>query len=172
MASNNLHPAKDLYVELRDVMSREIGVMRELLSNIETEQQALLVNSTDKVKQTLRLRDPMMDELLKQRHSRIELLKKIVDDEVPEQERFSHLAKESDVNISEIIALRDQMITLIDRIKSLSSTNNYLIQNKVAFTKELIRRVHPKEAHPLYTKQGTTLSKKRAATQTLINREV
>ncbi len=164
---------------LREVMSREIRVLRELLANMQSEQQCHLNNDPETLKQVLGQREPLVQHLAEDRDHRLKLISELataLKKEIPEdQEIDTELSLEllkdyADEESCEVLLLRDQMLALLEQLRNTNGQNNYLIENKLSHTKELIQRLHPADPNTTYGAQGKKQAKK--TTVTVINQEV
>jgi flagellar biosynthesis/type III secretory pathway chaperone len=164
--------------ELKEVMKREVSILREMLGTQSEEQQAILTNDTETLQRVMKGQEGVMAALLERRKHRIALMHDIVEghphynlerskgnDEVAESLIYKHGSDDC-----ELLVLREQMLTLMEQIKVQTERNGYLTKNKVALTKEMIRRLYPNNKSATYGKDGTVSGKKRCAFA-LINQE-
>lgn len=165
--------------DLHATMSREVGVMRELLSSLVQEQTAILANNTEQLNTTLKAREPQMDALLDCRKRRCDLMRAVAHGEGPpplidedlSENTLDILHTHDNPDCSGILMLRDQILELIEKLQEQTDRNSYLIRNKVAMTKEMIRRLYPGSDNNTYGKDGTVAGSKQC-TVAIINREV
>lgn len=184
MNTSEMHSAdtelKAHYKQLKDGMDREVRVMRELLGNMREEQDALLVSNPANLKRIMQEREPLMTMLLDCRTKRLNTLQTIAHtqgidanaDYSLTPEAFETLCQDAHDDGCTILNLREQIVALLTQVKKQSARNNYLIENKVAMTKELIRRLYPDDKQATYSKDGTVGQRNRVATVTIINKEV
>lgn len=140
---------------LSELMSREVYILREMLSNMQQEQEAILNNNTDLLKQVTYERELMIDSMFKLREKKFEQIEDATIFEDPELSSF-----------------KDQIIAILDKLKRQGLRNSYLLENKVAFTKNMIYRLHPDESKQLYQGDGNYGKKVKTTTITLVNHEV
>jgi len=166
--------------QLKEVMSREITLMRELLSNMNEEQQAILKNDPEALKAIMKNREPMIDALFeckKHRDKEVKVLSDSahiatsIDGDLP-PDAIKTILQGNDVLSCEILTLRDQILALVEQMQKQNERNNYLLQNKVYLTKEMIRRLYPNDDNTTYSNDGTLEAKKKRNTVMVINREV
>lgn len=162
---------------LKETMEREVGILREMLSSLRQEQQAIIHNDTDTVKAVSKDRETLIDALYRCREKRNRLMKQLkytltetVDGDI-NKSTLEELLKDSPTGGCEILSLREQILSLVDNLKKQSERNSYLLENKVYLTKEMIRRLYPDNKNPTYSAQGT-LAQKAKTTVMVINREV
>lgn len=166
--------------ELRPLMQREIALMRELLSSMEAEQQALLKGDAEQLKEVITAREPLIETMSEVRNQRIEALFSLaleheltLDAQGQLTEEICHeiLTLYANGECCEILGLRDQMLALIEAMKEQSSTNNYLLKSKIDTTRQLIQRLHPDDPNKTYNKTGSVQKKVATATVAVVNKE-
>jgi len=170
----------NLQDELFELMNRQINLLREILINMREEQQMLLENHTDNFKYTMEKREFLLKSLLKLRSKHTTIVQEIASLRGLENikvgtEDESVLRQVIDLtgsSGSNIISMREQIIALNEDMQKQTLQNNYLLENKVNFTRELIRRLHPADHNPTYNTSGSYKGKTKNTTVTLINREV
>ncbi len=169
---------KETKVALKEVMGREIDVLRELLGSMYEEQQAHLQNNPSTIKSLLVQREKMLQTMAREREERLILVAKLYElltgedlDEQDEHESLDILREYASSESCEILILRDQMLALIEQMTEQGTRNNYLIEGKIAHTRELLQRIHPSQPNPTYSKEG--IQRKGPKTKvSIINREV
>ena len=163
---------------LKALMEEEVHILRELLANLQEEQESLLVNDTIILKMILQHREPILEQMMHIRERRVDSLKKLASlTEVAmpttdlQDEHSSSIFNHCDeVDNIELHSLKDQMIALFDKMKALTMRNNYLLEGKIHNTKELLKHVEPNHSSVTYGKGGK--AKNATSTVTLINKEV
>lgn len=162
--------------ELESVMEREVRVLREMLSSIQLEQEALLENDADKVR-TLNLeREAIAEELQMGRARRKDLLKNIGQTlGLPEGDDRHILALLQEYMGAEncsLLSIRDQMLSLLEQIEKQHQRNNYFLEKKVQRTRRLMERLRPEDPNKTYGRGGHMVKTKVKTKTTLLNREV
>ncbi len=161
--------------QLQSIMKREIGLLREFLGSMESEQQAIMVNDTALLKSIFKERDPLLEQLLKVREQRIGILKVLAgvseDGDAEGQEAMEKLFDSDVIKSPELFMMRDQMLALLEKMQVHFGRNNNLLGKKVDQTRKLINRLHPADTNTTYSMDGKSKGKGRKTTITLINRE-
>lgn len=158
---------------LRDQLKSEIRILRELLSNIKQEQNALLDNDADAVKSMLTLRDPLLTELMQARKCRqdtVNTLQRLFPDVDGQSALLEMLSRYGSLS-SEIALLRDQVVGLLNNLERQCERNNYLIRHRVDMGRKLIEALHPAKAPQTYNKHGGMGPYVKTATVAIINHE-
>jgi flagellar biosynthesis/type III secretory pathway chaperone len=170
-----LRDVKEIHEELNMFMKREATVMRELLDSVHYEQQVLLLNETETLKELHISRDDVMKCLLNVRQKRIEAVDELKahpsNCQNTDQSDLLELLSNDNSLTCEIISYRDQMLALYEQISLQTERNNYLIKNKISMTKEMLDRLHPTPAHPTYNNSGVIKTKEQQVKVALINQE-
>lgn len=163
--------------ELKELMEREIRVMRELLNNMQLEQEAHLNNATERLRSVLRQREPIVITLSEIRQERLDNLKQLTQlsgKEWPSSKdkevEFVKSIEYAGQDCCDVILLRDQMLALLSRLKNLTERNNYLIKHKVEHTKDMLHSLAPQQKGATYTPKGNVTVK--TATLPVLNQEV
>ncbi len=164
---------------LKEVMSREIRILRELLGSMYEEQQSHLTNNIEVLKTLLKDRERLLSAMAKEREDRLQLIAHLYKllkgkelEKNDEHESLDILTEYASAESCEILMLRDQMLALLEQMTEQGNRNNYLLESKVSNTKELLRRVHPADPNPTYGRTGNVQKQKVKTKVTIINREV
>lgn len=165
---------------LKEVMESEVRILRELLGSMYEEQQAHLTNNAESLRTLLSARERLLVEMSELRDNRLSLVSQLHqqlrgDDATcnpDEPEALNLLTEFASTDACEILSLRDQMLALLDQMTEQGNRNNYLLEGKVAHTKELLQRIHPNEPHPTYSASGSVQKKAVKTKVSIINREV
>lgn len=178
---NDPNQVIDRQKDLKHYMQNEINLLREILGHMKEEQHHILMNNAEELKRVTKERDLEIDHLTEARKLRILSIRNLAlavgckltttKDGVSFEELSKLLINESDESY-EIVSLRDTTVTLLDKIRDLSSSNNYLLESKITLTKKLISNLGPKESNPTYGSNGGMITKVKTKTLTLINHEV
>ena len=172
---------KGIKESLKSIMDAEIGIMREVLGSMLDEQEAILHNNTEALKKVLSERESCVFRMSEAREQRMEIVKELSkalggeesrDGQMGKQVDLENLLNQADSDSLEILSLRDQILALIERMNTQNGRNSYLLENRVAFHKELMRRLQPEEKNPTYDVQGDYRKKQKMAAVAIINREV
>lgn len=164
---------------LKEVMSREIQLMRELLSNLNHEQEAHLNNAPEMLRAVLREREPITETLAEARQTRIDLIYELADlgskdveedGEINEEKSLAVVMEYAGEESCEILLLRDQMLALLEQLRTISARNNYLVQHRLDHTKNLLNSLQPANPNTLYGVSGAKRVK--TATLPIVNQEV
>lgn len=169
----------ELRTSLKDIMNREIATMREMLSSLQMEQEIHLRNATDKLRPLLNQRQDITSALSDLREKRLKVLGRLAVSSGKQWSPEASLCEESCIAMvlehagpdsCEIVLLRDQMLALLDQLKSYTERNNYLMAHKIEQTKQLMHTLGPKPKNPTYGQSGTVTVK--TATLPMLNQEV
>jgi flagellar biosynthesis/type III secretory pathway chaperone len=171
---------KSIQESLQSIMNTEISIMREVLGNMLDEQGAILHNNTEALKLVLSDREPRIFRMNEAREQRIEIVKELSkslggevshDGQMGKQIDLENILNQADSDSIEILYLRDQIVALLEKMNTQNTRNSYLLENRVAFHKEFMRRLQPEEKNPTYDVQGDYKKKQKIAAVTIINRE-
>ena len=161
--------------ELYAIMKREISFLREILSSIKAETSLLLENRANDLKNLLLDRDELLRALLQQRSKRTDTLLKLTflkDRTSKTPLQLKQLIDTSSSLACSIFSLKEQILSIHEEIRSQTQQDNHLLESKISFTQELIRRLHPSEKNTTYNAKGNMGSERKKTTLTLINKEV
>ena len=165
--------------QLKESMTREISVMRELLHNLQQEQEAHLSNQIEQLRAVLRQRQEINGAFTECRQVRLDLMQAMADSAgrnvmvegaMDEEKSMALVMEFAGSESCEIMLLRDQMLALLDQLKSLTNRNNYLIEHKLHQTKDLLKRLQPSNPNTTYGSSGAVSVK--TATLPILNQEV
>jgi flagellar biosynthesis/type III secretory pathway chaperone len=168
-------------VALKDVMNREIRILRELLGSIYEEQQAHLTNNINGLKELQTQREQLLQKMANERETRLVLVSRLYElltdgaqgsSSLDEHECLDILTEHASSESCEILMLRDQMIALIDQMTEQGNRNNYLLEGKISHTKELLQRIHPPNPNTTYGASGHMKKTKVKTKIRIINQEV
>lgn len=112
----------ETHVDLQRVMKRELETMRQLLDNIHLEEQFILRQETHYWGSMMKERADLLEQLSVIHQKRVVVTKQL--GAAPLEE----LLPPQDVNSWEILSLRDQMATLLDRM-ALQTSRNEMLQH-------------------------------------------
>jgi hypothetical protein len=112
---------------LQAVMRKELETMQKLLSNISLEEQFILQKETRYWNTLMEERSQLKEELSKIHRDRLAIIEKIEFLACQIGVELEALLPPQDLNSWEILSLRDQMLTLADRISLQSSRNEMLL---------------------------------------------
>ena len=173
--------SESLKGELRELMDREISILRELLSSMREEQQILVENRAEQLKHHMEKREPILKAMAEHREKRLELIKELYislgheikeGEEIDDKESLSILTEYASAESCGILVLRDQMLALLDELTSQTNRNNFLIENKLSTTKEFLTQLHPSDPNMTYGDKGTLKKKGTKTKVRIINQEV
>ncbi|MCB1134631.1 MAG: flagellar export chaperone FlgN [Chlamydiia bacterium] len=148
-------PAKDdkeLQERLQKLMTREIGLMRELHSSMQQEQDSLLHSDTKRLQAVMQERETLVEVMLEVRNQRIDTLRALATSigemdekqtELTEEACHAVLERFASEQSCEVLILRDQMLSLLEAMTTQVNRNSYLLQAKVKSTRQLIHRLNP-----------------------------
>ncbi len=165
-------------VKLKDLMKKEISLMREILANMGEEQDVILLNKTALLKGFVNRRESIVNRATMVRQERVNVIKEIAvleEKEIRADEYdidLSELLDLTESNTCEVLTLREMLVTLMEKINTQNARNNYLLQNKITLTKELINSITPQEVNFTYGANGGAGKQVKTKTITLINHEV
>jgi hypothetical protein len=120
----------ELHTKLQEVMKREIEMMRQLLANLHQEEMFIVRKDKTYWNQLMEERAALISQLSELREYRLsttanlESMAKISYPNIPLEE----VLPRNDENSWEILALRDQILALLDRMNLQSSRNEMLVQ--------------------------------------------
>jgi flagellar biosynthesis/type III secretory pathway chaperone len=121
---NNLHN------DLKEVLQKEVNIMRELLANMHQEEVSLLLNDQGSLHELLQQRSVIVDRLSFLRSNRIATTTKLEQfvskDSTPAPECI--LPFEDEMS-TEIFSLRDQLMALTEQMNRQQSQNKYLTEH-------------------------------------------
>lgn len=163
---------------LAALMKREVSFMREVLSSMQREQMALMENNTEAVSLILQERESLMANVEKVRQDRLNAVQSLAlhlkaQGEVRSSEiTLTALLENFGVDSCEILALRDQLLALLEKMNEQNARNNHLIQNRIFFSRELFQRLTPRDPNQTYNDGGELRGTQKTRTITLINQEV
>lgn len=164
---------------LKEVMGREIHIMRELLSNLHMEQESHLSNNPERLRTVLRQRECITGALGDSREERIQLIYELAaiagksvdeDGRIDQAKSLAVVMEYAGDESCEIMLLRDQMLALLEQLNTLSARNNYLIQHKLDNTKNLLHALQPSDPNTIYGVSGS--KKVKTAVLPIVNQEV
>ena len=112
---------------LQAVMRKELETMQKILSNISLEEQFMLQKENRYWNTLKEERARLKEELVKIHRDRVSIIEKIEFLARQPQVDLEALLPPQDVNSWEILSLRDQMLTLADRISLQASRNEMLL---------------------------------------------
>lgn len=170
-----------IHENLKQVMSEEVSTMRELLSNMEQEREALLTNNMSHLKDIMDERKTLFHQIVAIREGRIMWVKKLVksfreesidDGQCSNIRDFHELLKDNGSHSCEILCLRDQILSLMERMNTQNSRNNYLLTHKILRTYNFLESLTPSARHNTYQDTGYCKPKQRLTTLNLLNREI
>lgn len=165
---------------LEKAMEEEVKTLRDVLTSVLDEQQAILANRTEDVRQSLGKRDRLLEtiERLKQRRMLlIEELRHSVGNrydahnegsEMQDLLTLLHLYADDHPQISK---LRDEVIQILQEVQVQTSRNSFLLKKKVDTTKTMLDELQPKTDHKTYSSDGSCKANAKRSNITLINRE-
>jgi flagellar biosynthesis/type III secretory pathway chaperone len=164
---------------LKEIMNREVRLLRELLASLYEEQQAHLSNSAEQIKQLLKTRENLTGQIANERENRLSTVKRLQDllgisdpqNTEDEHDTLSILMDNASSISCEILSLRDEMLALIDQMTQQGNRNNYLIQGKISHTRELLQQIHPKDPNMTYGAGGSMQKKSVKTKISTINKE-
>ena len=167
--------------KLEVLMRREISILRELLGNMQEEQNALVSNDVEGLKNIMDTRHPLMDLMLQVRQQRLDVFNILAELRDIPIASFEHSSAGLESSLlwdcigdecCEIISLKEQIIALLEKIQIQSNQNNYLIENRIALTKKIVEQLQHNDKNTTYNPNGVRGKKqKNYTTITLINRE-
>lgn len=175
-----MNSEKQIKDRLQEVMSQEVHLLRELLANMDLEQNAILLNDTGSLKAVMEQRESHLYKIGQMRQERLQKIEELAvlihgDKEgknlVKSSADLDLLLSSLDSDSCVILSLRDQIVGLLEKMNERNTRNNYLLQNKISFNKEMIESLYPKEENTTYGPQGGYKAKQKSTAVTIINRE-
>lgn len=128
----------ELQEQVIKLMSREVALSREILANLYEEEAALILHNDQALQRILSLRDQPLQELMEIREERIDKVKEFaslifkknqaIDPEKKENSSQS-LLETIDVEECEVLVLRDQLITLIEKMNLQNCSNLHIVEH-------------------------------------------
>jgi hypothetical protein len=112
---------------LQQVMKRELETMRQLLDNMNLEEQFILRKEKKYWSSMMEERNHLIEDLNAIRQNRIIVTKKLEMQAQQWDAPLEQLLPSEDTNTWEILSLRDQMVTLLDRMNLQTSRNEMLV---------------------------------------------
>jgi len=140
---------QELQNQLHESMTHEVNILREILANMEEEQEAMFRNDPALAQVILERREKLVESMSTWRHQIFACVKKMAhlskapppSDEVIMEKLADFVGYEN----YEILALRDQIIALAHRIDRQNDFNNLLIDIKSSTSRET--RYFPWQRH-------------------------
>ena len=163
--------------QLVELLQRELSILREVLGSMQQEQNCLLGGMVDHLGPLLEERDGMMSVLEKVQGARKETITRLAaEGKGLETEEVTENVLSLCIDIStpmgtDIFLLRDQVLSVMEKIGQLTVQNSYLLQSKICLTQDMLRAVQPKPVNPTYTKRGSVAVKPEKTSLQIINRE-
>ncbi len=117
----------ETHEKLQQVMKRELETMRNLLDNMHQEEQFLLRNEKKYWSSMMEERTQLIQQLNSIQEDRQIVTKKLETLTRREHAPLEELLPAQDTNSWEILSLRDQMLTLLDRMNLQTSRNEMLL---------------------------------------------
>jgi hypothetical protein len=122
----------DTHNDLRLSMQKEVNLMRDLLTNLHQEELSLLMHDRSSWNQIMEERSKIVQNLSSWRTMRMEAIHKLsrlfLEKKAQKDSSLEELLPSQDENSCEILSLRDQMITLMERMNTQNSRNQTLYQ--------------------------------------------
>ena len=178
------HELESLREEIILLMKQEIAIMRDILSSMQEEQEALLHNDTVRLKKVMEKQAPLVDQMMPIRQQRLERLKIVAESKGFPVENVEEVSIETQQELTtssiwecigpewvSVLSLRDQLVALLEALRDQAQKNNYLIQNKVSLTRQVVERLQEGSDSATYKLDGTYQKKAQTTTVTLINKE-
>jgi len=164
--------------EVELALGREVRILQEMLGSMEQEQQALLRDDASRLQEIVSERQDLMhalqeaqgDRMLKVSHLKAKMDNMKVED-ITESDSLEFLRSYSSIEHLSVHELYKKIAALLEAVKVYNERNQYLMKSRVQFTKELIYKLHPKEAGTIYGPPGQPKKKAKIATITIINHE-
>lgn len=113
---------------LQQVMKRELETMRQILDNMHLEEQFILRKDKQYWSSMMEERSHLIEELNQIRASRVIITEKLELQAKRQDVPLEELLPVQNTNSWEILSLRDQMATLVDRMNLQTSRNEMLLQ--------------------------------------------
>jgi len=117
------------HTDLQNLMKKEIDTMRQLLSNLHQEEMLIVQKETSYLNQLMEERGHLIEQLSYLREDRIAAtgILEAINNSYPNVPLEELLPLDND-NSCELLALRDQMLALLDRMNLQCSRNEMLTQ--------------------------------------------
>lgn len=121
---------------LKNAMTSLVHVLRELLTNMEQEQHAILVQDAPAFQIIMNKRTPLLNSMQDFRSTMVFEIEKLREDRPDikeiesEQDRLLTLAQLTGVENIELLTLRDQILALTSQMEKQNGCNNYLLGNQ------------------------------------------
>jgi hypothetical protein len=134
MTSQNEH-WEALHTTLKEALQKEVHLMRELLSNLHQEELSLMFHDDGSLNHILQQRSQIVDRLSTLRLHRIkttEEIEKMVSSS-PQAPSVDQLLPPHEDSSSEILSLRDQLMSLTERMNKQNSLNVHLAEHPERF---------------------------------------
>lgn len=169
----------EIQEKLKKSMKKEVSLMREVLANMQEEEQAIILNEMEILQQVMKKREPLLCFMMQLRDTRVKEMKNLACsiglDRVSESlfEKKEDLDQLLDTSCStncEILSMRDQILSLLEKMNAQNLRNNYLLKKKVDFNKDLIDGLSGGNKNAMYDVHGSK-GKSKTTTLTLLNRE-
>lgn len=154
------------YATLKNSMASLVNILRELLANMEEEQQAILVQNEHAFEVIMNKRSSLISSMHISQKTMVEEIDQLkianlqlVETET-EQDKLLNLAQLIGEDNVEILTLRDQILALTQKMERQNISNHVLLGNKTPENngeqekyshhyKPSRRRIHPKKISPL-----------------------
>jgi hypothetical protein len=150
--------------QLKVSMQKEIGIMREILANMHSEELSLMLNDRGSWNYVMQERAQLIDRLSHFRMERIEATKKIKEmvclNDAHKQASVEDLLPTQEENSCEILSLRDQMMALMERINFQNCRNEVLFFQ----VEHQLDLPHHPSGHPMQQQQAKSQKKASIAT--------
>ena len=160
--------------DLMAFMRRELSILREMLSNLESEHQALLISDTARMKGITESRDGLVDTLSVVRNERIRkmyTLSQSFEIALDTDDDLEFLAQAIDRAGGTFADLRDQMTAIGEKVEDYGQRNAHLLHHRLDLTKELMARLQKGGEPSTYGQDGSLTGRQQKISVTLINRE-
>ncbi len=128
MAEGSTMEWTKIHDDLQLVMKRELEAMRQLLDNMNLEEQFILRKEKKYWSSMMEERTHLLEELSAIRQDRTIATEKLEALTRHANAPLEELLPQQDTNSWEILSLRDQMVTLLDRMTLQTSRNEMLLQ--------------------------------------------
>jgi hypothetical protein len=121
--SNPLPPNRETVHQLKELMQKEVSLMREILANMHEEELSLLAGNKGQWELTMQQRSDMIADLGNIRKERIITGQKTTSSSMQTLEKLLPVAETLS---SEILSLLDQIMALVDRMNLQNARNDSL----------------------------------------------
>ncbi|MBP7075138.1 MAG: hypothetical protein KBA81_07130 [Rhabdochlamydiaceae bacterium] len=118
----------EIHDNLQLVMKRELETMRQLLDNMNLEEQFILRKEKKYWGSMMEERAHLIDQLSEIRQSKLIITEKLESITQRSNAPLEELLPEAHTNSWEVLSLRDQMVTLLERMNLQTSRNEMLMQ--------------------------------------------